>query len=452
MQSSRPDIAETSQAPASPSAAADTGAAPNAALEVDVDKIVANALADVEAMQSVADSVPAAPEAAGDDFSELEKQIQALLNGGAPESEAPQSESPQSESPQSGAPQSEAPQSFAAAEPSAASAATPSSAAAAPPVDLVRDALEQEPIDPLLREIDAALADDADALLRDANGDIDSALRSVFDERALTGQEEEINRALIEAFGTSRVDRPSFAITNPLPNFEGAARELPSDIPRTEKARHDDTQPEAGAGATRAVQSNDAAVREAPSPKAPATTASPDISSVASVAAAASATTATTAAPAETSASVSAGTATNNPTTATATGTGAATSATTSATTNPPSASAAAAAATASTGSSMLTATRTAIATLVALPLRALAAPARFMPAGARTIVGIAAITLVLWTPVAWWLAQNAARTPAVGPITIKPAAAAADAGSGGDTAKDDASKSEASKAGGSGH
>ena len=159
MQSSRPDIAETSQAPASPSAAADTGAAPNAAFEVDVDKIVANALADVEAMQSVADSVPAAPEAAGDDFSELEKQ---------------------------------------------------------------------EPIDPLLREIDAALADDADALLRDANGDIDSALRSVFDERALTGQEEEINRALIEAFGTSRVDRPSFAITNPLPNFEGAARELPA--------------------------------------------------------------------------------------------------------------------------------------------------------------------------------------------------------------------------------
>ena len=449
MQSSRPDIAETSQAPASPSAAldtaaADTGAAPNAAFEVDVDKIVANALADVEAMQSVADSVPAAPEAAGDDFSELEKQIQALLNGGAPESEAPQSEAPQSD-----APQSETPQAFAAAEPSAASAATPSSAAAAPPVDLVRDALEQEPIDPLLREIDAALADDADALLRDANGDIDSALRSVFDERALTGQEEEINRALIEAFGTSRVDRPSFAITNPLPNFEGAARELPSDIPRTEKARHDDTQPEAGAGANRAVQSNDAAVREAPSAKAPATTASPDISSVAAAASAASA---TTAAPAETSASVSAGTATNNPTTATATGTGAATSATTSATTNPPSASAAAAAATASTGSSMLTATRTAIATLVALPLRALAAPARFMPAGARTIVGIAAITLVLWTPVAWWLAQNAARTPAVGPITIKPAAAAADAGSGGDTAKDDASKSEASKAGGSGH
>ena len=429
MQSSRPDIAETPQPPASPAASADANAATNAAFDLDVDKIVANALADVEAMQSVADSVPAAPEAAGDDFSELEKQIQALLNGGASEPEALQSE---------------APQSFAAAEPSAASAATPSSAASTPPVDLVRDALEQEPIDPLLREIDAALADDADALLRDANGDIDSALRSVFDERALTGQEEEINRALIEAFGTSRVDRPSFAITNPLPNFEGAARELPSDIPRTEKARHDDTQPEAGAGANRAVPSDDAAVREAPSAKVSATTAS---SAIAAAAAAASAATATTAAPAETSASVSAGAATA---TATATGTSAATSATTSATTNPPSASAAAAAATASTGSSMLTAARAAIATLVALPLRALAAPARFMPAGARTIVGIAAITLVLWTPVAWWLAQNAARTPAVGPITIKPAAAAADAGSGGEASKDDAAKSGAS--GGSGH
>ena len=46
--------------------------------------------------------------------------------------------------------------------------------------------------------------------------------------------------------------------------------------------------------------------------------------------------------------------------------------------------------------------------------------------AGRRRFASIAAVTLVLWTPVAWWLAQKSTKTPLVGPITIKPAAAAA--------------------------
>jgi RNA polymerase-binding transcription factor DksA len=48
-------------------------------------------------------------------------------------------------------------------------------------LDIRAAALEAEPIDPLLREIDAALADDADALLRNADGDIDGALQRIHD-------------------------------------------------------------------------------------------------------------------------------------------------------------------------------------------------------------------------------------------------------------------------------
>ena len=70
-----------------------------------------------------------------------------------------------------------------------------------PARDVRAESLDAPPIDPLIQEIDAALADDADSLLKGTNGDIGAALKSVFDERALSGQEEEINRALIEAFG-----------------------------------------------------------------------------------------------------------------------------------------------------------------------------------------------------------------------------------------------------------
>ena len=152
---------------------------------IDIDKLFADAQAPT-------------PAAASDDFSDLERQIQALLSGESVEADSIQ------------------------------------------PVDrkIAEQALEQASVDPLMQEIDAALSDDADSLLKDANGDIDSALRSVFDERVLSGQEEEVNRALIEAFGTSRAMVPSFAsaaITNPLSNFDGAARELPSEVRREER-------------------------------------------------------------------------------------------------------------------------------------------------------------------------------------------------------------------------
>ena len=88
-------------------------------------------------------------------------------------------------------------------------------------------------VDPLLQEIDAALADDADSLVARAGGDVRAALASVFDEGALAGLDEEINRALIEAFGTSKLDNPTFRaepiprITNPVAKFGGIAKQIP---------------------------------------------------------------------------------------------------------------------------------------------------------------------------------------------------------------------------------
>ena len=56
---------------------------------------------------------------------------------------------------------------------------------------------------------------------------------------------------------------------------------------------------------------------------------------------------------------------------------------------------------------------------ILLLPVRALAFPMRALPAQAHAIVTIAAITLLLWAPVAWWLAQRAVKTPLVGPVRI---------------------------------
>ena len=57
--------------------------------------------------------------------------------------------------------------------------------------------------------------------------------------------------------------------------------------------------------------------------------------------------------------------------------------------------------------------------TLISLPLRALAAPMHAIPASARMMLSIATLTLVVWTPAAWWMANRAAQTPVVAPIRI---------------------------------
>ena len=300
------------------------------------------------------------PMHAGDmDFAAMERQIESLLSG-QPDADRPTQAAPQAS---------------------------------------VRDAaLEAEPVDPLLKEIDAALADDADALLKGANGDIGEALRSVFDERALSGQEEEINRALIEAFGSSRVAAPAFAtpqITNPLPGFEGSARQIAVDLPREEKAQAAE-----------------------PAVPAPSASASPAPAAVADAA--------VQAAPVVESKSV-VEPAAEQPQRATPDPMKQERTTTIEAKPSAPSAPAAPARARGS---------------LLVLPVRVLSAPMRAMPETARVVLSVAAITLALWTPVAWWLAHRSTQTPAVAPIVIKPAPVVA-------TAAAEPAKSES---GGSGH
>jgi hypothetical protein len=351
------------------------------------------------------------------DFAEMQRQIEALLRGGdasvSPETErastgfAPEAViSPGAEiAPEAVIDPEPGPEPWPQAGPAATS--SPSSGTDGPTTatpDIRDAALEAEPIDPLLREIDAALADDADALLRDADGDIDGALRSVFDERALSGQEEEINRALIEAFGTSRVERPSFAppggtpavVTNPVPAFEGSARAISPDIPREDRDRGRSTGVDASVVAPAAASADPARVDAAPIVStAPETQVSHGAMHGAGPTVASAPIHETPAHPA-------------NPATMTTT---------IEAKPEPT------AAQTAPAGSSGALRKLTAC---VRLPLQIAAAPTRALPPAARTIVGLVAITLVLWTPVAWWLAQRAAQIPAVAPITIKPAVVAA--------------------------
>ncbi|MEY2716140.1 MAG: hypothetical protein RIT24_2483 [Planctomycetota bacterium] len=327
---------------------------------VDVERVVAEALAGVQSVNDIA--TQAISSGADMDFEAMERQIQALLGG---QGDAVEETAP--------APMPEA----------------RSSPDLTP--DIRNEALEAEPVDPLIKEIDAALSDDADALLKGANGDVGQALRSVFDERALSGQEEEINRALIEAFGSSRVAAPSFStpqVTNPLPGFEGSARPISPNIPRAERdraANPTDIQP---------AQENTSV------PAAPQQANAPVFETVA-------ATAPTVASPS------------NAP--------------------NAPTAQSQRSVAVEAKPAEIATAVSSKRSLLERLAL-VVSAPMRAMPETGRLVVSLAAITLALWTPVAWWLAHRATQTPAVAPIVIKPAPAVVAA----EPAKSDA--------GGSGH
>ncbi len=336
----------------------------------------------------IADTQAPTPSAASDDFSDLERQIQALLSGESVEADSIQPDDRK----------------------------------------IAEQALEQASVDPLMQEIDAALSDDADSLLKDANGDIDSALRSVFDERVLSGQEEEVNRALIEAFGTSRAMVPSFAsaaITNPLSDFDGAARELPSEVRREER----DLQA-ASAAATAGHPKPDAkpdakldAAFDASSAKVP------DVS-----AAVATPTKAETLITNQTSASaksVDANIAGTHAQPVDVSTMAAGVSATVVSGGDGGARAAVPAGVAADVAAKVAKPRIRLFFTLISLPLRALAAPMHAIPASARMMLSIATITLVVWTPAAWWMANRAAQTPVVAPIrilaAIQPPAPAAD-------------------------
>ncbi|MFZ9879804.1 MAG: hypothetical protein ACO3QC_00175, partial [Phycisphaerales bacterium] len=165
----------------SPSGSTSTGVpAPNtdaSPMQVDVDGI----LAEVEALAAKATEAALAPGAGTasmskeeQDLAALEREIEALLSGKP--LEMPQVEMPQVEMPQ-----------IEASAPDVEQAAAQSSARS-----VADEAFEEQPVDPLVQEIDAVLNDDADALLKQSDGDMDRALATVFDARALGGQEEEI--------------------------------------------------------------------------------------------------------------------------------------------------------------------------------------------------------------------------------------------------------------------
>jgi hypothetical protein len=84
----------------------------------------------------------------------------------------------------------------------------------------------------------------------------------------------------------------------------------------------------------------------------------------------------------------------------------------------------------------------------------------RVVPAAARGYVGIAAISMTLWVPVAWWMAQRSASAPGIGRIEFPVASsdahattdAAGDAGDAGDAHAAGESTDAAAAAGAGAH
>ncbi|MFM1822120.1 MAG: hypothetical protein RI967_386 [Planctomycetota bacterium] len=306
-------------------------------------------------------------------------------------------------------------------------------------------AFEAEPIDPVQREIEATLADDTTALLEACGGDLDAALGSVFDPRVLAGQEEDINRALIEAFGSSRIAWRSgepAVVTNPAPEFsDGPSRAMPPETPRVELDRQVAAATEAAApvpGVTAARGATDGP-RVAGAPTAPPVTDRPvpprsfEELGAASIAReqapeyagetpfepAFPAVPIVPAAPVGESATVTAPDAAGaKPTADTSTA-----PSTVAAPTQPPPQHQPRPRPPSRIGPLLRR--------LAELPLAVAAAPMRALPESARTYTGLVAVTLLLMVPLAWWLAHAKAGARGVGPVTFTGVAA----GAGGDSA-----------------
>ncbi len=279
-------------------------------------------------------------------------------------------------------------------------------------------AIEAEPTDPALREIDAALVDDTSAILEAHGGDLDAALGSVFDPRVLAGQEEDVNRALIEAFGSSRLPwragEPG-VVTNPASGFsDGPSREMPPGTPRVELDRT--PTPPATPAPTAShpmpprtfeeIGASSIARDQAPeyageTPFEPAFPAVPITPAASDAGAGAAEPTATIAAVdrVEEAASVEANGRTDTESVV-------------------------------ATGAPRTRRPRPdlgAILRAVArVPIVVAATPMRAVPVEARRYVGLVAATLLLMVPVAWWLAQSKAGARGVGPVVFTGATAAA--------------------------
>lgn len=423
--------ATTSQPTESPSSRAPSGIGE----PLDLAKLTAEieALAQMAANAAASPQASAAPEppdmvteppsasmSATSELAAIEREIEALLAGGTPSAAAPDP-APHAESAASDESELEQLRSVLDESPAPAPSVAP-----APTADLRRDALVEPPSDPLLQEVDALLADDADSLLKASGGDIGRAVQSVFDPRALSGQEEDVNRALIEAFGSTRSTAFSFgdaAVTNPAPRFAGVSKEVPPDMPRVDfdRAAHSAAAPEptktfdeiaADSLAKKTVEYAGEKPFEPAFPPLPVATPDPRATPAAAVQAA-------NAVEAKVAAAVQP---TPDSTKASATAPKADASepsriapAPKPTTVEP----APAANAGPSRASQALARMRHALVAVACAPIAALAFPMRFVPANARGFVGIAAVTTVLWVPVAWWYASAQAKKPGVGPVAL---------------------------------
>jgi hypothetical protein len=278
------------------------------------------------------------------------------------------------------------------------------------PVSIAESSLRIETCDPMLLELSGILDDTNESIINNAGGDLDSALRVVFDARALSGQDEDVNAALIEAFGTTRrVDawRTTKLPTNPAPKFEGVAREIPSNVPRDEYGPTSASTPASSTGPIRTFEeigvraaANEAAAEYAG--ETPFEPAFPVVSINDAPTVVVSATAANNAALASsTPALVTTTAVTPRPTHIVM------------------------------LGALLKRGSRSVLALLLkltALPLQLCALPMRFLPETAKQITTVAALSMVVVVPAAWWLAHNSAVTPGIGRVEFpKPAEAKAE-------------------------
>ena len=319
---------------------------------------------------------------------------------------------------------------------SASSTASESKATAISTQQVADASIEKEPIDPMLREIAAILDDTNDAMLRASDASIDRALDTVFDARALSGQEEDVNRALIEAFGTSR--RPSgfsnpdgtpASVTNPISRFEGISRALPPEMsgsPSIASGINPSVTPaeiptsprrfEEIAAQSIGRESRPEYAGETPfEPAFPAVPIADSTSVVASEQAAASTLNAQEITP-KVAAKQAVTNAVEQRASAEADTRSTEVSAESSIATPSDAKPADASARTRFFGTVAAKITA-GIRVVAALPLQVCALPMRYVPASFRGYITVTALSMLVWAPVAWWMAQRSTHVQGVGRI-----------------------------------
>ena len=324
---------------------------------------------------------------------------------------------------------------------SVSSVASESKATAISTQQVADASIEKEPIDPMLREIAAILDDTNDAMLRASDGSIDRALDTVFDARALSGQEEDVNRALIEAFGTSRrpfgfsnPDGTQASVTNPIPRFDGTSRALPPEMsgsPSIASGINPSVTPaeiptpprrfEEIAAQSIGRESRPEYAGETPfEPAFPAVPIADSTSVVASEQAAASTLNVQEITPKvaakqaasniiEQRASAEANTRSTEQLPAQI--------AAESSNATPPDAKPADASARTRFFGTVAAKITAGIRVVAALPLQVCALPMRYVPASFRGYITVTALSMLVWAPVAWWMAQRSTHVQGVGRI-----------------------------------